>query len=252
MSAMLDKQVALVTGASRGIGRAIAIDLAKHGATVIGTATTDSGAASISEYLKAVRADAGRGVMLNVNDALASTALIDEISKEMGSVSILVNNAGITQDQLAMRMKDEEWDAVIATNLTAVGRLSRAVLRGMMKAKYGRIINITSVVGSAGNAGQMNYAAAKAGVAGMSRALAREIGSRNITVNCIAPGFIDTDMTKALTEQQVAALLQQIPAGRFGTPEDIAASVSFLASPQAGYITGTTLHVNGGMYMSGG
>ena len=252
MSAMLDKQVALVTGASRGIGRAIAIDLAKHGATVIGTATTESGAVSISEYLKTVRADAGRGVILNVNDALASTALIDEISKEMGGVSILVNNAGITQDQLAMRMKDEEWDTVIATNLTAVGRLSRSVLRGMMKAKYGRIINITSVVGSAGNAGQMNYAAAKAGVAGMSRALAREIGSRNITVNCIAPGFIDTDMTKALTEQQVAALLQQIPAGRFGTPEDIAASVAFLASPQAGYITGTTLHVNGGMYMSGG
>jgi 3-oxoacyl-[acyl-carrier protein] reductase len=249
---MLDKQVALVTGASRGIGRAIAIDLAKHGATVIGTATTESGAVSISEYLKTVRADAGRGVVLNVNDALAATALIDEISKEMGGISILVNNAGITQDQLAMRMKDEEWDAVIATNLTAVGRLSRAVLRGMMKAKYGRIINITSVVGSAGNAGQMNYAAAKAGVAGMSRALAREIGSRNITVNCIAPGFIDTDMTKALTEQQVAALLQQIPAGRFGTPEDIAASVAFLASPQAGYITGTTLHVNGGMYMSGG
>jgi 3-oxoacyl-[acyl-carrier protein] reductase len=249
---MLDKQVALVTGASRGIGRAIAIDLAKHGATVIGTATTDSGAASISEYLKTVRADAGRGVVLNVNDAVASAALIDEISKEMGGISILVNNAGITQDQLAMRMKDEEWDAVIATNLTAVGRLSRSVLRGMMKAKYGRIINITSVVGSAGNAGQMNYAAAKAGVAGMSRALAREIGSRNITVNCIAPGFIDTDMTKALTEQQVAALLQQIPAGRFGTPEDIAASVAFLASPQAGYITGTTLHVNGGMYMSGG
>ncbi|MFN5099339.1 MAG: 3-oxoacyl-ACP reductase FabG [Burkholderiaceae bacterium] len=252
MSAMLDKQVALVTGASRGIGRAIAIDLAKHGATVIGTATTESGAVSISEYLKTVRADAGRGVVLNVNDAVASAALIDEISKEMGGISILVNNAGITQDQLAMRMKDEEWDAVIATNLTAVGRLSRAVLRGMMKAKYGRIINITSVVGSAGNAGQMNYAAAKAGVAGMSRALAREIGSRNITVNCIAPGFIDTDMTKALTEQQVAALLQQIPAGRFGTPEDIAASVAFLASPQAGYITGTTLHVNGGMYMSGG
>ena len=252
MSAMLDKQVALVTGASRGIGRAIAIDLAKHGATVIGTATTESGAVSISEYLKIVRADAGRGIVLNVNDAVASAALIDEISKEMGGISILVNNAGITQDQLAMRMKDEEWDAVIATNLTAVGRLSRAVLRGMMKAKYGRIINITSVVGSAGNAGQMNYAAAKAGVAGMSRALAREIGSRNITVNCIAPGFIDTDMTKALTEQQVAALLQQIPAGRFGTPEDIAASVAFLASPQAGYITGTTLHVNGGMYMSGG
>ena len=252
MSAILDKQIALVTGASRGIGRAIAIDLAKHGATVIGTATSDAGAAAISEYLQSVRPDAGRGVVLNVNDAVASAALIDEISKEMGGISILVNNAGITQDQLAMRMKDEEWDAVIATNLSAVGRLSRAVLRSMMKAKYGRIINITSVVGSAGNAGQMNYAAAKAGVAGMSRALAREIGSRNITVNCIAPGFIDTDMTKALTEQQVAALLQQIPAGRFGMPEDIAASVSFLASPQAGYITGTTLHVNGGMYMSGG
>ena len=252
MSAVLDKQIALVTGASRGIGKAIAIDLARHGATVVGTATTESGAASISDYLKALRADSGRGVALNVNDAEASLALIDHIGKEMGGVSILVNNAGITQDQLAMRMKDDEWDAVIATNLTAVARLSRAVLRGMMKAKYGRIINITSVVGSAGNPGQMNYAAAKAGVAGMSRALAREIGSRNITVNCIAPGFIDTDMTKALTEQQVAALLQQIPAGRFGTPEDIAASVSFLASPQAGYITGTTLHVNGGMYMSGG
>ncbi|MEY5002712.1 MAG: 3-oxoacyl-ACP reductase FabG [Burkholderiaceae bacterium] len=252
MSAVLDKQIALVTGASRGIGKAIAIDLARHGATVVGTATTESGAASISDYLKALRLDAGRGVALNVNDAEAALALIDHIGKEMGGVSILVNNAGITQDQLAMRMKDDEWDAVIATNLTAVARLSRAVLRGMMKAKYGRIINITSVVGSAGNPGQMNYAAAKAGVAGMSRALAREIGSRNITVNCIAPGFIDTDMTKALTEQQVAALLQQIPAGRFGTPEDIAASVSFLASPQAGYITGTTLHVNGGMYMSGG
>jgi 3-oxoacyl-[acyl-carrier protein] reductase len=252
MSAVLDKQIALVTGASRGIGKAIAIDLARHGATVVGTATTESGAASISDYLKALRADTGRGVALNVNDAEASLALIENIGKEMGGVSILVNNAGITQDQLAMRMKDDEWDAVIATNLTAVARLSRAVLRGMMKAKYGRIINITSVVGSAGNPGQMNYAAAKAGVAGMSRALAREIGSRNITVNCIAPGLIDTDMTKALTEQQVAALLQQIPVGRFGTPEDIAASVSFLASPHAGYITGTTLHVNGGMYMSGG
>jgi len=252
MSASLDKQIALVTGASRGIGKAIAIDLARHGATVIGTATTESGAASISDYLNAVRTDAGRGEVLHVDDAEASLALIDHIGKEMGGVSILVNNAGITQDQLAMRMKDDEWDAVIATNLTAVARLSRAVLRGMMKAKYGRIINITSVVGSAGNPGQMNYAAAKAGVAGMSRALAREIGSRNITVNCVAPGFIDTDMTKALTEQQVAALLQQSPAGRFGMPEDIAASVSFLASPQAGYITGTTLHVNGGMYMSGG
>ncbi len=248
----LDKQVALVTGASRGIGRAIAVELAKRGATVIGTATTEAGAAAITEYLQAVRADAGHGAVLNVTDAEQSNALIDDIAKQHGSVSILVNNAGITQDQLAMRMKDDEWDAVIATNLTAVGRLSRAVLRGMMKAKHGRIISITSVVGSAGNPGQMNYAAAKAGVAGMSRALAREIGSRNITVNCVAPGFIDTDMTKALNEQQVAALLQQIPAGRFGMPEDIAAAVAFLASDDAAYITGTTLHVNGGMYMSGG
>jgi 3-oxoacyl-[acyl-carrier protein] reductase len=178
--------------------------------------------------------------------------LVDTLGKDQGGISILVNNAGVTQDQLAMRMKDAEWDTVISTNLTAVGRLSRAVLRGMMKAKHGRIINITSVVGSAGNPGQMNYAAAKAGVAGMSRALAREVGSRNITVNCVAPGFIDTDMTRALTEQQVAALLQQIPAGRFGLPEDIAAAVAFLASNEAAYITGTTLHVNGGMYMSGG
>ena len=246
----LSNQVALVTGASRGIGQAIARELARQGAKVIGTATSEAGAAAISAYLAEIGADAGKGAMLNVNDAAASTALIEEIQKEFGAVTILVNNAGITQDQLAMRMKDDEWDAVIATNLTAVGRLSRAVLRGMMKAKQGRIINITSVVGSAGNPGQMNYAAAKAGVAGMSRALAREIGSRNITVNCIAPGFIDTDMTKALSEQQVSALQQQIPLGRFGTPEDIAAAVGFLASPQAGYITGATLHVNGGMYMS--
>lgn len=248
----LDKQVALVTGASRGIGKAIALELARRGATVVGTATSEAGANAISEYLRAVRPEAGRGAMLNVNEAAQSTGLVDEIIKEFGSLSILVNNAGITQDQLAMRMKDEEWDAVITTNLTAVAQLSRAVLRGMMKAKHGRIINITSVVGSAGNPGQMNYAAAKAGVAGMSRALAREIGSRNITVNCVAPGFIDTDMTRTLTEQQVAALLQQIPAGRFGLPEDIAAAVAFLASNEASYITGTTLHVNGGMYMSGG
>lgn len=248
----LENQVALVTGASRGIGRAIAQELARRGAIVIGTATSASGADSISEYLKVIRDGAGKGAVLNVDDASSCTQLIEDIQKEFGSVSVLVNNAGITQDQLAMRMKDEEWDAVIATNLTAVGRLSRAVLRSMMKAKHGRIINITSVVGSAGNAGQMNYAAAKAGVAGMSRALAREIGSRNITVNCVAPGFIDTDMTKALTEQQVSALLGQIPAGRFGLPEDIAAAVAFLASNEAGYITGTTLHVNGGMYMSGG
>lgn len=246
----LNNQVALVTGASRGIGRAIAIELAKQGAKVVGTATSESGAAAITEYLSAIRSDAGKGVVLNVNDAEGCNAIVDQIQKEFGALSILVNNAGITQDQLAMRMKDEEWDAVIATNLTAVARLSRAVLRGMMKAKHGRIINITSVVGSAGNPGQMNYAAAKAGVAGMSRALAREIGSRNITVNCIAPGFIDTDMTKELSEQQTTALMQQIPLGRFGLPEDIATAVAFLASPQASYITGTTLHVNGGMYMS--
>ena len=249
----LHNQVALVTGASRGIGRAIATHLAKLGAKVVGTATTEAGAAAITEYLQALSpeaANAGRGAVLNVTDAEASNALIDAIAKEFGTVTILVNNAGITQDQLAMRMKDEEWDNVISTNLTAVGRLSRAVLRGMMKAKHGRIINITSVVGSSGNAGQMNYAAAKAGVAGMSRALAREIGSRNITVNCIAPGFIDTDMTRALNEQQIAGLLQQIPLGRFGLPEDIAAAVGFLASSHASYITGTTIHVNGGMYMS--
>lgn len=245
-TADLTGQVALVTGASRGIGRAIAQSLVQQGAKVIGTATSESGAAAISEYL----ADGGKGVVLDVNDAARAVALIDEIQKEFGTVTILVNNAGITQDQLAMRMKEEEWDSVIATNLTSVARLSRAVLRGMMKAKHGRIINITSVVGSAGNAGQMNYAAAKAGVAGMSRALAREIGSRNITVNCVAPGFIDTDMTKTLSEQQIAALLQQIPLGRLGLPEDIASAVSFLASPQASYITGTTVHVNGGMYMS--
>lgn len=242
----LNGQVALVTGASRGIGKAIAQELARQGAKVIGTATSEAGAAAISEYL----GDSGKGIVLNVNDAERCNAVIDEIQKEFGGLAVLVNNAGITQDQLAMRMKDEEWDAVIATNLTAVARLSRAVLRGMMKARYGRIINITSVVGSTGNPGQMNYAAAKAGVAGMSRALAREIGSRNITVNCVAPGFIDTDMTKVLSEQQTAALLQQIPVGRLGTPEDIAAAVAFLASPQAGYITGTTLHVNGGMYLN--
>ena len=246
----LNNQVALVTGASRGIGRAIAQELARQGAKVVGTATSESGAAAISEYLAAVNPECGKGVVLNVTDPERCSAVVEQVQKEYGGLSILVNNAGITQDQLAMRMKDEEWDAVIATNLTAVGRLSRAVLRGMMKARHGRIINITSVVGSAGNPGQMNYAAAKAGVAGMSRALAREIGSRNITVNCIAPGFIDTDMTRELGEQQIAALMQQIPLGRFGLPEDIAAAVAFLASPQAGYITGTTLHVNGGMYMS--
>ena len=243
----LENQVALVTGASRGIGKAIALELARQGAKVVGTATSAAGAEAISTYLSEF---GGKGVVLNVTDAANCAAVIDDVQKNVGSLSILVNNAGITQDQLAMRMKDEEWDSVIATNLTAVGRLSRAVLRAMMKAKAGRIINITSVVGSSGNAGQMNYAAAKAGVAGMSRALAREIGSRNITVNCVAPGFIDTDMTKGLGDDQHAALLTQIPLARLGAPEDIAHAVAFLASPQAAYITGTTLHVNGGMYMN--
>ena len=249
MEKALDKQIALVTGASRGIGRAIALVLARQGATVIGTATSEAGAAGIGEAL-AAEGLAGRGVVLEVNDAQAVDALIDSIVKEFGALHVLVNNAGITRDQLAMRMKDDEWDAVIDTNLKAVFRLSRAVLRPMMKARGGRIINITSVVGSAGNPGQLNYAAAKAGVAGMTRALAREIGSRNITVNCVAPGFIDTDMTKVLPEEQQAALKTQIPLGRLGSPEDIGYAVAFLASPQAGYITGTTLHVNGGMYMS--
>jgi 3-oxoacyl-[acyl-carrier protein] reductase len=246
----LENQVALVTGASRGIGKAIAIELARQGAKVVGTATSAAGAEAISAYLLEAGAAAGsKGVVLDVTDAANCAAVVDDVQKSVGSLAILVNNAGITQDQLAMRMKDEEWDSVIATNLTAVGRLSRLVLRGMMKAKSGRIINITSVVGSSGNPGQMNYAAAKAGVAGMSRALAREIGSRNITVNCVAPGFIDTDMTKGLGADQHAALLMQIPLARLGAPEDIAHAVAFLAGPQAAYITGTTLHVNGGMYM---
>ncbi|MGE8162296.1 3-oxoacyl-ACP reductase FabG [Paraburkholderia sp. NPDC080076] len=249
MEKTLDKQIAIVTGASRGIGRAIAMELARQGATVIGTATSESGATAISEAFNAAGVN-GRGAVLNVNDAAAAEALIDGTVKEFGALHVLVNNAGITQDQLAMRMKDDDWDAVVDTNLKSVFRLSRAVLRPMMKAKGGRIINITSVVGSAGNPGQINYAAAKAGVAGMTRALAREIGSRGITVNCVAPGFIDTDMTKTLPEEQQAALKTQIPLGRLGSPEDIAHAVAFLASPQAGYITGTTLHVNGGMYMA--
>ena len=247
-TAALAHQVALVTGASRGIGQAIAMTLGAQCATVIGTATSAAGADAISAALLAAGIR-GRGAVLNVNEAGRIDALVDEVAKEFGGVSILVNNAGITKDMLAMRMKDEEWDAVLQTNLSAVFRLSRAVLRGMMKARTGRIINITSVVGHSGNAGQMNYAAAKAGVAGMTRALAREIGSRNITVNCVAPGFIDTDMTKTLSDAQKTVLLAQIPLGRLGAVDDVAAAVAYLASPQAGYVTGSTLHVNGGMYM---
>ena len=245
---MLKGQVALVTGASRGIGRAIALDLGREGATVIGTATSEAGAAEIQKVLDAAQVQ-GWGAVLNVTDAASCDAVMREIEKRFGAVSVLVNNAGITRDNLAMRMKDEEWDAVIETNLKAVFRLSKAVMRGMMKARHGRIINITSVVGSSGNPGQANYAAAKAGVAGMSRALARELGSRNITVNCVAPGFIDTDMTRALPDAQRDALLGQIPLGRLGHADEIAAAVAFLASPRAGYVTGTTLHVNGGMFM---
>jgi 3-oxoacyl-[acyl-carrier protein] reductase len=249
MEKSLDQQIAVVTGASRGIGRAIALTLAGAGAMVIGTATSEAGALGISEAFAAAGVK-GRGVVLNVNDAAASEGLIEATVKEFGGLHILVNNAGITQDQLAMRMKDDAFDAVIDTNLRAVFRLSRAVLRPMMKARGGRIINITSVVGSTGNPGQANYAAAKAGVAGMARALAREIGSRGITVNCVAPGFIDTDMTKALSTDQHTALLAQIPLGRLGSADDVAQAVAFLASPHAAYITGTTLHVNGGMYMA--
>jgi len=245
----LKGQLALVTGASRGIGRAIALALGRAGATVVGTATTEVGANGIAEALKTAGIP-GRGAVLNVTDSGGVDTLVAAIEKEFGAVSILVNNAGVTQDNLLLRMKDAEWDAVVDTDLKSVFRLCRAVLRGMMKARAGRIISITSVVGSSGNPGQANYAAAKAGVAGFSKALARELGSRNITVNCVAPGFIDTDMTKALGENVQAGLLSQIPLGRLGTPDDVAAAVAFLASPQAGYITGTTLHVNGGMYMN--
>ncbi|MEY4764273.1 MAG: 3-oxoacyl-ACP reductase [Pseudomonadota bacterium] len=244
----LQGQIALVTGASRGIGRAIALELARQGAKVIGTATSESGAQGISEALAGF--EGCKGAVVNVTDAAASDALIDGIVKEHGGLHILVNNAGITRDGLAMRMKDEDWDAVIDTNLKSIFRLSRAVMRPMMKQRQGRIINITSVVGASGNPGQANSAAAKAGVAGMTRALARELGSRNVTVNCVAPGFIDTDMTKALSEDQHNVLKAQIPLGRLGQPEDIAAAVAFLASPQAGYITGSELHVNGGMFMA--
>ena len=240
-------QVALVTGASRGIGAAIALALAQKGLKVIGTATSDAGAAKITQTLAAFAGCVGKN--LDVNDVVAAEALIDAIVKEHGGLQVLVNNAGITRDMLAMRLKDDDWDAVLDTNLKAVFRMSRAVMRTMMKQRYGRIINITSVVGSSGNAGQANYAAAKAGVAGMTRALARELGSRNITVNCVAPGFIETDMTASLSEEQQKALLGQIPLGHLGKPQDVAHAVAFVASPQAAYITGQEIHVNGGMYM---
>jgi 3-oxoacyl-[acyl-carrier protein] reductase len=240
---MLEGKLALVTGASRGIGRAIALELLKQGAKVVGTATSDDGAKAI--------ADAGLvGRVLNVRDAVQTDAMLAGLQKEFGDIAVLVNNAGITRDNLALRMKDGDWDEVMETNLKSVFRLSRAVMRGMMKARWGRIINITSVVGASGNPGQANYAAAKAGIVGLSKSLARELGSRNITVNCVAPGFIDTDMTRALPEAQKGALLAQIPLGRLGLPEDIAAAVAYLASPAAGYVTGAVLHVNGGMYMS--
>ena len=240
-------QVALVTGATRGIGAAIALELGKKGLKVIGTATSDEGAAKISQTLAAFPGCVGKN--LNVTDGVAAEAIIDSIVKDNGGLHVLVNNAGITRDMLAMRLKDDDWDAVIDTNLKAVFRMSRGVMRTMMKQRYGRIINITSVVGSSGNAGQSNYAAAKAGVAGMTRALARELGSRNITVNCIAPGFIQTDMTAGLTEEQQKSLLGQIPLGHLGKPQDVAHAVVFVASPQAAYITGQEIHVNGGMYM---
>jgi 3-oxoacyl-[acyl-carrier protein] reductase len=233
---MLEGKLALVTGASRGIGLAIALELAKQGAKVVGTATNEN----------SLRTVPGEGRILDVRNAEQCDALV----KELGEVAILVNNAGITRDNLALRMKDAEWDEVMETNLKAIFRLSRAVMRGMMKARWGRIINITSVVGASGNAGQANYAAAKAGVVGMTKSLARELGSRNITVNCVAPGFIDTDMTRALSDEQKKALLEQIPLGRLGTAQDVAAAVAYLASPAGGYVTGAVLHVNGGMYMS--
>lgn len=245
---LLKGQVALVTGAAQGIGAAVVLELARQGATVIGTDINEDGATRINAALAEAGAQ-GRGIVMDVRDTAQVEAVIELIDKEFGGVHVLVNNAGITRDNLAMRMKDEEWDMVIETNLKSVFRLSRAVMRGMMKARAGRIINISSVVGHAGNAGQANYCASKAGVTGLSRSLARELGSRNITVNCVAPGFIDTSMTKALEEKQRAALVANVPLGRLGTPEDVAAAVGFLASPAAAYITGATIHVNGGMYM---
>ena len=242
-------KIALVTGASRGIGQACALALAHAGATVVGTATSAGGADAISSYLHAAQGT-GQGMKLDVTQAAEVDAVVAAVEKQFGAVSILVNNAGITRDNLLMRMKDEEWDAILATNLSSVFRLSRAVLRGMMKARFGRIISIASVVGAMGNAGQTNYSAAKAGVMGFTKSLAREVGSRNITVNCVAPGFIDTDMTRALPEAQRTALLAHIPLGRLGEVDDIAHAVAFLAGEGAGYISGATLHVNGGMYMA--
>ncbi|BAV33681.1 3-ketoacyl-ACP reductase [Sulfuricaulis limicola] len=246
---LLKGQIALVTGASRGIGQAIALELGRQGAQVFGTATSDNGAEKISAVLKE-KGVAGRGLALDVNSAESIAAVLSEIEKSGGVPTILVNNAGITRDNLLLRMSEEEWDAILDTNLKSVYRLSKACLRAMTKARGGRIISISSVVGAIGNAGQVNYAAAKAGLVGFTKALAREVGSRNITVNAVAPGFIDTDMTRALPEAQREALLKQIPLGRLGLAEEVAAAVAFLASPQAGYITGTTLHVNGGMYMN--
>ncbi len=248
-NASLDGQIALVTGATRGIGQAIAKALAAAGAKVVGTATTDEGAAKITAYLHEI-GNAGTGIRLDVSDGTAVEAALADIETRFGAVTILVNNAGITRDNLLLRMKDDEWDAIMATNLKPTFRLAKAVLRGMMKARHGRIIQIGSVVGSSGNPGQANYAAAKAALIGFTKSLAQEVGSRNITVNCVAPGFIDTDMTKALGDAQREKLLERIPLGRLGSPEDIADAVAFLASPQAGYITGATLHVNGGMYMT--
>jgi len=244
----LEGEVALVTGASRGIGAAILEALARSGATVVGTATTEAGAQAISASV-AQFGSKGRGEVLDVRDAASTEALVDRITGEFGKLSVLVNNAGITRDTLAMRLKDDDWTAVVDTNLSAAFRLIRSALRSMMKAKHGRIINISSVVAASGNAGQANYAAAKAGLEGMTRALAREVGSRGISVNCVAPGFIDTDMTRKLSDAQAQALLTQIPLGRLGQPQEIAAAVVFLASSAGGYITGTTLHVNGGMHM---
>lgn len=245
---MLQNQVALVTGASRGIGQAIALKLGKQGAAVVGTATTEAGAESISHYLNQAGIK-GAGMVLNVNNATQIADILAAIPGKFGEITILVNNAGITRDNLLIRMKDEEWDEIMDTDLKSIFRLSRGVLRAMMKARSGRIINISSVVGAMGNPGQANYAAAKAGVFGFSKSLAREVGSRNITVNCIAPGFIETDMTRSLTDKQQQDLIQHVPLGRLGRPEEVASAVAFLASPAAAYITGATLHVNGGMHM---